>query len=103
VSAVRSLPPAATSDFTASEVAHVRAALRFLHLRCGRWATLARAIRFKATTLANVAGGHKPVTATLVVRIAKFASVSMDELLAGRFPAPGTCPHCGHTKGNADA
>ena len=91
-----SIAPAATGDFTAKEVAAVRGALRFLHLRCGTWDTLARALKFKATTLCNVAGGHKPVTATLVVRIAKFAEVSMDELLAGRFPAAGTCPHCGH-------
>jgi hypothetical protein len=97
-----STTPVATSDFTAKEVTHVRAALRFLRLRCGSWATLARAIRFNETTLSNVAGGHKPVTATLAVRIAKFAKAGVDDLLMGRFPAPGTCPHCGHVKEDND-
>lgn len=96
MSPVLSVQPAATGDFTAKEVAAVRGALRFLHLRCGTWAVLARAIGFKASTLTKVAGGHKTVTATLTVRIAKFAKVGVDDVLAGRFPAQGTCPHCGH-------
>lgn len=91
-----SIAPVATDDFTAKEVANVRAALRFLHLRCGTWATAARVLRFNQTTLAIVAGGHKPVSATLVARIAKFAKVSVDDVLTGEFPALGTCPHCGH-------
>jgi len=79
----------------------VRAALRFLRLRCGSWATLALALRLKDTTLVNIANGHKPVTATLAVRIAKFAKVGVDDVLTGRFPAPGTCPHCGHKAGES--
>ena len=99
MSTVASLAPVATGDFTAKEVTHVRAALRFLRFRCGTWATLARALRFKDTTLANIAGGHKTVTATLAVRIAKFARIGVDDVLTGKFPAPGTCPHCGHVPG----
>jgi hypothetical protein len=41
-------------------------------------------------------GRHKPVTATLAVRIAKFAKVGVDEVLTGWFPSQGTCPHYGH-------
>jgi hypothetical protein len=99
-SAAMSLAPVATGDFSVKEVANVRAALRFLRLRCGTWAVLAQALRFKETTVASVAGGHKPVTATIAVRIAKFARVGVDDILAGRFPAPGTCPHCGHVREN---
>jgi hypothetical protein len=102
MSAAVSTTPVATSDFTAKEVAHVRAALRFLRLRCGSWATLARALRFHETTLTKAAGGQKPATATLAVRIAKFARVGVDDVLSGRFPSPGTCPHCGHTGGTSD-
>jgi hypothetical protein len=87
---------AALADFTAQEQLHVRAALRFLRSRCGTWSTLARALRFGESTIANVATSHKPVTATVVVRIAKFVGVGVDDVLCGRFPAPGTCPHCGH-------
>lgn len=98
-----SLAPVATADFTAKEVLHLRAALRFLRLRCSTWAVLAKALRFGDSTLANVAGGHKAVTATLVVRIAKFARVGMDDVLSGAFPAPGTCPHCGHHSEESNA
>jgi hypothetical protein len=97
--------PVATSDFTAEEVACVRAALHFLHVRCGTWEPLAKVLRFKASTLGQVASGHKPVTATLVVRLARFAGVGVDQLLDGSFPASGTCPHCGHldVNGGGDA
>lgn len=84
------------SDFTAEEQAHVRAALHFLHLRSGRWATLGRALRFHGYNLSNVANGHRAVTAKLVLRISKLVGVGFDDVLAGRFPPPGTCAHCGH-------
>lgn len=102
MSSVTSRTPVATGDFTAKEVAHTRAALRFLRLRCGSWSTLARALRYNNMTVSNVANGQKPVTATLAVRIAKFANVGVDDVLTGRFPAPGTCPHCGHMGGTSD-
>jgi hypothetical protein len=96
VSALLSVQPAATRDFTAKEVAAVRGALRFLRLRCGAWAPLAKALGFQPLTLPKIAGGHKAVSATLVIRIAKFAKIGVDDLLAGNFPAAGTCPHCGN-------
>ena len=46
MSPVVSVQPAATRDFTAKEVAAVRGALRFLRLRCGAWAPLAKASVF---------------------------------------------------------
>jgi len=88
-------PPSSQDEFTAQEQLCVRAALRFLRSRCGTWGTLARALRLGDSTIANVACGHKGVTATLAVRIAKFAGVGVDDVLCGRFP--GTCPHCGQT------
>lgn len=99
--AATSTASAATGDFTVKEVTHVRAALRFLRLRCGTWTILAKALRLNDNTLANVANGHQPVSAKVAVRIAKFARVGVDDVLNGRFPAPGTCPHCGHQKDNA--
>jgi hypothetical protein len=56
---------------------------------------LAKALHFKDTTLANVANG-RTVTASVAFRVARLAGVAVDDMLAGRFPAPGTCPHCGH-------
>ncbi len=83
-------------DLTAAEQAHVRAALQFLRARCGGWAQLAKVLHFKDTTLGNIAGGHKSVSPVLVFRIARVAKVGVDDVLAGRFPSPGTCPMCGH-------
>jgi hypothetical protein len=82
-------------DLTAEEQVRVRAALRFLRLRCGGWAPLARALHLKDTTVANVANG-RAVTPTVAFRVARLAAVGVDDMLAGRFPAPGTCPYCGH-------
>ena len=88
-------------DLAKQEQANVRAALRFLRARCGGWATLAKALHFGESTVANVAGGHAAVTPVVAFRIAKFAKVGVDDVLAGRFPEPGTCPHCGHRKEDA--
>lgn len=84
-----------SADLTSEEQANVRAALHFLHLRSGRWATLGRALRFHGYNLSNVANGHRDVTAKLVLRIAKLAGVGFDDVLMGKFPPAGVCPHCG--------
>jgi len=87
------------SDLTTAEQMHVRAALHFLHRRCGTWAMVGALLHFKGTTLSHVAGGHKRVTALLALRIARVAKVGVDDVLAGKFPSPGTCPMCGHQQG----
>jgi len=84
------------SDLTTAEQMHVRGALHFLHRRCGTWATVGALLHFKGTTLSHVAGGHKRVTALLALRIARVLKVGVDDVLAGTFPSPGTCPMCGH-------
>lgn len=83
---------------TKDEQANVRAALHFLRRRVNGWAVLGKAIHFTEDTLSAVGRGAKPATPSLVFKLARFAKVGVDELLAGRFPAPGTCPYCGHTK-----
>jgi hypothetical protein len=87
-------------DLTAKEQDHVRGALQFLRRRFDGWQSLAKVLRFKQTTLSNVAKG-RTVSASLAFRVARLASVPVDDLLAGSFPAPGTCPHCGHRKDEA--
>jgi hypothetical protein len=84
------------TDLTLQEQTHVRTALRFLRTRCGTWAAVGKALRFGESTVGNVVGGHQAVGPTIAFRVARFAKVSVDDVLAGRFPAPGTCPHCGH-------
>ena len=75
---------------TASEQAHVLTAVRFLRARCGGWAPLVRALGFSRVTLTK---GASPAVA---FRVARLAGVGVDELLAGKYPPPGTCAHCGH-------
>jgi hypothetical protein len=70
----------------------VRAALRFLHARAGRWDVLAKALSTTKATL------RRPASASLAVRVARLAKVGVDDILAGRFPDPGICPHCGQRR-----
>lgn len=84
------------SDLSDREQTNVRTALKFLHARCGRWDVTGKALQFNGEALCGIASGRKPVSARLVIRIAKLAKVGVDDVLTGRFPAPGTCPHCGH-------
>jgi len=54
-----------------------------------------KALRYKARTLARVAE-TRAVSPIVAFRIARLAKVPVDDVLTGRFPAPGTCPYCGH-------
>jgi hypothetical protein len=84
------------TDLTTQEQQHVRAALRFLRSHMGAWAPVSKVLRFKDTSLSAVATSHQSVSTTLAFRIARFAKVGVDDVLTGKFPEPGTCPHCGH-------
>jgi hypothetical protein len=84
------------SDLTTKEQKAVRTALRFLRLRVGAWGPLAKALRYQWDSIQKVATGKKPVTPALALRVARFAGVGMDELLAGRWLSARVCPHCGH-------
>jgi hypothetical protein len=56
---------------------------------------VSKALRLGKNTAGAVAGGQT-ATPLVAFRVAKLAKVAVDDVLAGRFPAPGTCPHCGH-------
>lgn len=87
-----------TLDLTATEQTHVRTALKFLRSRCGTWANVGKALHFAGVSVRNVVAGRKGVTPEMAFRVARFAKVGVDDVLTGRFPAPGTCPHCGHVE-----
>ncbi|HEY3817055.1 MAG TPA: hypothetical protein VGL81_07790 [Polyangiaceae bacterium] len=80
-------------DLTPKQQANVLAAVRFLRVRCGGWEPLAKALHFTPVTL------RKPASPAVAFRVAKLACIGVDDLLAGKFPPPGVCPHCGATKG----
>jgi hypothetical protein len=84
------------SDLSAKEQANVRTAIAFLRARCGGPKPLANALRFTTKTLRN------PASPTMAFRIAKLASVPVDDVLTGKYPPAGTCPYCGHCS-NAQA
>jgi hypothetical protein len=86
------------SDLTAREQKAVRTALRFLRLRVGAWGPLAKALRYEWDSIQKVATGKRAVTPALALalRVARFAGVTMDELLAGQWLSVRVCPHCGH-------
>jgi hypothetical protein len=84
------------SDLTAEEQAHARTALRFLRSRCGTWEAVARVLRFNGTHIVDANTGRASITASMAVRIARVVKAPIDDVLTGRFPAPNTCPHCGH-------
>ena len=82
-------------DLTVTEIANTRAALRFLVTRSGGWARLIEAIGGRGCTYLRMLRSKAP-TAGLAVRLARLARVPVDDVLCGRFPPPGACPHCGH-------
>jgi hypothetical protein len=84
------------SDLTVTEQTNVRTALKFLRSRSGTWETVGKALRLAAETLNGVATGRRTVSPLIAFRIARLAKVPVDDVLTGQFPAPGTCPHCGH-------
>ncbi len=93
---------AGRSDLTPQEQAHARIALRFLRARCGGWEPLSKILRGDMVTIRKAAGGGV-ISASLAVRIARFVKVGIDDLLAGKYPPAGACPHCGHVASADDA
>lgn len=86
--------PPTRGDLTAQEQANVRAALRFLRLRSGGYEALAKGIRSTRKALTLMASSRPP-NASLALRLARFARVPFDDVIAGRFPPLGACPYCG--------
>lgn len=75
--------------------ANVMVAIRFLHIRVGTWELLAKALGFERSTMRNVQKGNNPVSVNMAFRVARMAAVPFDDVVAGRYPVKGMCPHCG--------
>jgi DNA-binding XRE family transcriptional regulator len=83
------------TGLTPKEQENVLVALRFIRVRAGGWKPLAKALGFASSTMINVKKGNKGVSASMAFRVARLVVVPMEDLLAGKFPEPGTCAHCG--------
>jgi hypothetical protein len=61
----------------------------------GTWRILAKALGFEAATMRNVRKGIKGVSIAMAYRVSRVAGVAFDDVVTGRWPVLGTCPHCG--------
>jgi hypothetical protein len=78
------------------EQANVLAALHFLHAKIGSWARVAKIVKNKRSSLRRARAGQRiRGMRGLARRISAVVGVPVGDVLAGRFPPPGTCPHCG--------
>jgi len=82
------------SDLTPEEQAATRRALHVLRRRLGGWEALGKALRVNRATLQGYGSKLAP-SAGVALRAARLAGVTVEELLAGRWPVEGACPHCG--------
>lgn len=80
------------NDLTDKGQRAVRTALRFLRLRVGAWGPLAKALRYEGDSIQKVATGKRAVTPALALRVARFAGIALDELLAAVALCPGLPP-----------
>lgn len=83
------------SDLNAQQQTNVRIALRYLRARCGNWRSVSRAVNLPPSLVCQINNDEGTVTVRTAFRVARVAGVSIDDLLAGKFPPAGTCPHCG--------
>ncbi len=83
---------------TREEQDHVRGAAQFLRRRMGGWRELDKVLHLDTRGFRS----SKTITPTLAFRLARFLRIGMEDLLAGKFPAPNTCPYCGHVAGEVE-
>jgi hypothetical protein len=82
------------SDLNTEEQQRVRGAIRHIHARVRDWALVAKSLRFAKSTVTDMVYGRTPVSASMAFRVARFLGAPIDDLLAGRFTPPSTCPYC---------
>jgi DNA-binding XRE family transcriptional regulator len=70
--------------------------------RTGSIQALAYKMGIDRTTLGHAMKGRPAPGIALALEVARVAGVTIDDVLAGRFPPPGSCPHCGACEGDAN-
>jgi len=83
------------TSLTPEEQIHVRLALRELRTKYGTSYKLAAALGVSRTTVAEMCGTKRALTAEVAVRVAKLAGVAVTDILTGAWPEPKPCPVCG--------
>jgi hypothetical protein len=80
---------------TEQEQVNALGALQFLRARIGTWKLLAASLGFDPVMLRKVKKRDRAVSINMAYCISRLAGVPFDDVVTGRYPAPGTCPHCG--------
>lgn len=83
------------NELGATERANVIAALNVMHIRLGTWQAVAKAMSVTPRVVENAVARKRKPSAGLAIRVARLAGVSVDDVLSGAFPKPGSCPMCG--------
>jgi hypothetical protein len=82
-------------DLSPQERENVRKAVRYLARRFGSYGKLADAMCVKETRIKYSLSGAGTVSVSVALRAAKVAKVPLEAVLAGAWPKPTSCPHCG--------
>jgi len=88
-------PTPRPSELTLEEQGHVKAALRVLMTRLGGQRQLAAALRVTFHALQWTMQRRGKPGAGMALRAARLAGVHVEDILAGKWPVEGGCPHCG--------
>ena len=80
---------------TTEEQQNTLAALHFLRTRLGNWKLLAKALGFEHCTLLGVKKRRKRASVNMAYAVSRLAGATFDDVVTGRWPVRGTCPHCG--------
>jgi hypothetical protein len=83
-----------STDLTPAERESAKVAIRHLAKRHGSYGKLAAAMSASTETVRLAARTGK-LSAGLALRAARLAGVPLEDVLAGRWPVAGACPHCG--------
>ena len=81
---------------TGVEQTNTLKALQILRVRVGTWRLVAKALGFQPGVLKNVRHRYKCVSFNMASAVARLVGVPFDDVVTGRWPPPGSCPHCGH-------
>jgi DNA-binding XRE family transcriptional regulator len=88
----RQKPP---GQLTPEESACVLVALEFMIARTGSMQALAYKMGIDRTCVRRAVKGKPEPGVAMALELARVVGVTVDDVLAGRFPPPGSCPHCG--------
>jgi DNA-binding phage protein len=82
-------------QLTPEETACVTVALEFMIARTGSMQALAYRMGVDRTAVRRAIKEHPAPGVAMALDLARAAGVTVDAVLSGAFPPPGSCPHCG--------